>query len=99
MLLKVGVNFEPDISLREALKVGHEVFKTYNELFIITSLKDREHEPGSLHYYGKAYDCRIRHVSDPDKLERIYSSLATALYPRFNVLRYPTHFHIEVDEK
>ena len=95
MLLKVGVNFEPDESIREALGKAHSIFKANKELFIITSLRDRDHKPSSLHFYGKAFDCRIRHISDPSKLERIHSQLVVALSQKYDVLLKPTHIHIE----
>lgn len=95
MLLKPGVNFEPANELLEALKVAHEIFKEENQLFVITSLKDREHAPNSLHYVGKAFDCRIRHIRDPHILEKIHSRLVTALSERYVVLLKPTHIHIQ----
>lgn len=96
MLLKPGVIFEPDIKLRKALKEAHRIFEKHNHLFIITSLKDREHTPGSLHYYGQAFDCRIHHISDDQTLRDILTELNTSLASQYQVLMEDTHIHIEV---
>jgi hypothetical protein len=100
MLLKPGVVFEPDKTLREALGVASDIFEEVGYLFIITSLKDREHRttPRSLHHYGMAVDIRIRHIKSTDDLQRIYTMLVDRLSQRYTVLLEKTHIHIEVKE-
>jgi hypothetical protein len=95
MLLKVGTNFEPDQRLLPALREADEAFKAINSYLVITSLKDRQHSSGSLHYAGLAFDCRIRHLDSSD-IERVYASLVARLADAYNVILEKTHIHIEV---
>jgi len=96
MLLKIGVNFEPDKTLRTALWETQKVFREHNKLMIITSLKDREHHPRSLHYYGQAFDIRIKHL-EPIELDAIRDKLIFVLEPEYKVLLEKDHIHIEVN--
>jgi hypothetical protein len=96
ILLKVGVKFEPDIKLRKAIKTTAKVFKESGYLFIITSLKDRQHSSGSFHYYGMAFDCAIKHISNNDHIQHIYTVLVNELGASYNVFLERTHIHIQV---
>lgn len=96
ILMVRGVKYEPHIFLRKALKVAHGVFKAEGCLFVVTSLADREHSPGSLHDYGLAFDCRISHI-DSDTIDVIVGKLKSMLID-YDVILESTHIHIEVKE-
>lgn len=96
MLLRPGVNFEPHPKLLYALRKLDLIFNTNGEMFIITSLKDREHSPGSLHYVGMAVDVRIHHIKDGLKRQEIYQQIHDVLDERYDIIHHSTHMHIEV---
>lgn len=68
---------------------------------MVTSINDKVHKPGSLHYEGKAFDLRTKDLPNdtPPVLRR---ALATALGPEFDVLLESEgtdneHIHVEYD--
>ena len=94
MLLTPGTNLDPHPKLLKALRVTNITCNRHGELFIITSLRDREHMPGSLHYVGMAFDMRTRHMSDENK-RKVLLELRDEL-PEYDIIEYSTHYHIEV---
>lgn len=98
MLLKVGTNFEPHEKLLPVLRGVELVFKQHQTLMIITSMKDREHSPGSKHYVGKAFDLRIKHVTNKTKLSKLFTDIEDAIFQHGAVIiQEPTHWHIQVN--
>ena len=97
ILLKVGVNYDPDVKLLTALRITHEIYKKHNTLLVITSLKDRAHSTGSLHYCGMAFDTRIRHIVDPLVVDRIVNDMRTLLEPDYIVIPEANHIHVQVN--
>jgi hypothetical protein len=97
ILLKIGVNYDPDVKLLTALRLTHEIFKKHNTILVITSLKDRSHSSGSLHYAGLAFDIRIRHIPDPIVVDRIIGDMRTLLEPDYIVIPEATHIHVQVN--
>jgi hypothetical protein len=97
MLLKIGTNYSPHEELLPLLEGAHQVFKRFDKLMVITSLKDREHSPGSQHYIGKAFDLRKKHIKDPDDIEQINQALQQMVM-RHNglVIEKHSHWHIQV---
>jgi hypothetical protein len=97
ILLKIGVNYDPDVKLLTALRLTHEIFKKHNTLLVITSLKDRSHTAGSLHYAGLAFDSRIRHIPDSVIVDRIVDDMKKLLQPDYLVFQESTHIHVQVN--
>jgi hypothetical protein len=99
MLLKVGVNFDPDQKLLPVLRAVSKVFKKHGHLMIITSMKDREHSAGSLHYVGKAFDLRVKHIEDVIHKQELFEDINEAIYPFHGIIiEEPTHWHIQVNK-
>jgi hypothetical protein len=65
---------------------------------VITSGKDGVHSEKSLHYSGKAFDFRTRHVED-DELLKVVKALKAQLGPDFDVVLEIDHLHVEWDPK
>ena len=61
---------------------------------IITSGRDGEHSPNSLHYIGDAVDIRIKHLRNP---RLIADALRASLPGKFDVVLEADHIHIEND--
>lgn len=98
ILLKVGVNYDPDVKLLTALKLTHEIYKKHRHLLVITSLKDRAHSnAGSLHYAGLAFDCRTSHIVDPLILDAIVQDMKDLLEPDYIVINESSHIHVQVN--
>lgn len=95
MLLKIGVNFDPHEDLLEALDITQIECNNLGVIFIITSMRDREHSSGSKHYVGKAFDMRIKHMEENERTI-LFTLLKERLERKYDVLRYDTHIHIEV---
>jgi len=95
MLLKVGVNFDPDESLLGALSETNVICNNFGVLFIITSLRDREHSAGSKHYVGKAFDMRISHM-DRSEVTKVFDKMKSIIGNKYKVLLEKNHIHVEV---
>ncbi len=63
---------------------------------IITSGRDGTHGPRSLHYFGRALDLRIRHLSD-GLAKTIRDEIKNALGIDFDVVLESDHIHVEYD--
>ena len=64
----------------------------------ITSAREGEHSPTSLHYIGRALDFRTREYSAA-QVERLRADLARRLGPAFDVVVEDTHLHLEYDPR
>jgi len=96
ILLKRGVCGDLDPIMEKALKKIHRIYQAYGEDLIITSIRDGTHGEsgaGSLHYIGRAIDCRKGKVP-------IYA-ISSALGADFDCIdeNLPPHYHIEYDPK
>jgi hypothetical protein len=69
--------------------------------FVVTSVKDSKNMATSLHYVGKAFDCRLpsRYTGSPDTDKGVHADLKEALGPQFDVILESDHIHIEHDPK
>jgi len=99
MKIKKGASLNGlQISMRPALIVCDSVLRGLGKELVITSGTDGEHSAGSLHYYGLAFDIRIRHLDDIEK-KTLYRRLQMQLSSLgFQVIIHHTHIHIEFDE-
>lgn len=64
----------------------------------ITAVFDGKHKSGSKHYIGDAFDLRIRHLNQLQKLE-LFELIKNKLGKKFDVVLHSTHIHIEYDPK
>lgn len=87
-----------EICMQKALRVADEIWDDYGQELVITSGRDGIHSAGSLHYYGRAIDCRTRYF-DEDTKERVYNELVEDLGSDYDVIKHSTHIHIEYDPK
>lgn len=94
MLLKTGVSLKG--LNRECRRALYKLEKMYPD-FVLTSTTEGLHLPSSLHYAGDAIDVRL---SYPFKWRGLnLEEIREALGPGFDVIKEPTHFHIEWDPK
>lgn len=63
---------------------------------IITSGSEGEHQPGSLHYVGKAIDLRTRDLNSY-QIVQLIGSLRAWLGEDYDVLDEGDHIHVEYD--
>jgi hypothetical protein len=102
MLIKDGVILAGlDIVMRPVL-VAAEIIWIDNgraEGVTITSALDGVHSAGSLHYYGRAVDLRIRYFDAMTK-KRVYDNLKWTLDScLYDVVLHATHIHVEYHPK
>ena len=95
MKIKPGVILPPIV---KALLVVNDILEDHQFEFVITSMLDGKHKPGSLHYEGAAFDFRSRHMTMYMK-QLIATEIRDKLGPDFDVIVEYTHFHVEVDAK
>jgi hypothetical protein len=93
MFLKIGTNFDPHQSLLPALRGVSDLFKKHKIFLVISSLKDREHNPDSKHYVGKAVDITKKHLTE-EQVTQINDEIDQLAA---KVIHYKTHWHIQVD--
>jgi hypothetical protein len=93
LLLKPGV----DISLlhRAVRRILPKIESHYPD-FVITCTWGDTHNPGSLHYAHKAVDLRLRDFHGVDLDVGVLRAL---LGKDFDVVKEPSHIHIEYDPK
>lgn len=99
MKLKPGVKVtgvSPEIAV--ALQVAEGVYRELGHELVVTSLLDGKHSPRSLHYVGRAFDCRTREMP-PDVQNRLVARLREALGAEFDVVLESDHAHVELDPK
>ncbi|MFZ2196863.1 MAG: hypothetical protein WAV13_03955 [Thermodesulfovibrionales bacterium] len=100
--LKFGVDIRgitPECVL--GILVAAQVYEARGVPFVVTSVKDSKHMAASLHYFGKAFDCRLpsRYTHDPETDKRVHADLKEALGPQFDVILESDHIHCEHDPK
>ena len=94
--IKQGVCGDLSIPARKALGKVAAHWGEYEDI-LVTSIRDGNHMPGSLHYDGHAFDVRWPvHYEDRDVL---LDALRDALGPDFDVVGEADHIHIEYDPK
>lgn len=97
--LKTGVLIEGlCVEMALGAMIVHSVFQHYGFDTVITSVKDGNHMPGSLHPSGRACDFRTRHIP-PGKLDEIIDTVNSALSSEFDVVKESNHLHVEYDVK
>lgn len=97
MMIKQGVNLlglRPEALL--GMMVAASVLPKYGQELIVTSVVDGIHKRSSAHASGRAFDCRIWSLANP---ERAVRELKIALGDEFDVILERTHIHIEWDPK
>lgn len=104
------MNLKKGVSLRRlkpqtlfAMFVAEQVYNLHAHSLTVTSANDSEHMEGSLHYEGKAFDCRIRSPITGVRYfrddEQVAQEIRNRIGPDYDVLVYDTHFHIEWDPR
>lgn len=94
MLLKPGVTlYNLRDEIRRVLPVVNQVFELGGESLVITSTDEGSHGDGSLHYVGRAIDCRM----PKSNVSHIVDELKRRLGPDFDVILEPLCVHIEHD--
>lgn len=86
-----------DIRMRKALIITDEVYEEHGKELVITSGLDSAHRAGSLHYYGLAFDTRIRYFS-VKRIEEVVRNLRRKLPICYQLIQHKNHLHIEFDE-
>jgi len=82
-----------------AMLVAERVYKSLQLDFVVTSVNDGKHMPGSKHYQGDAFDCRTRHLN-AEQQNLVVSDIRAKLPPsQFDVVLESDHIHIEFDPK
>ena len=100
--LKLGVDIRgisPECVL--GILVAAQVFEERGVPFVVTSVKDSKHMSKSLHYLGRAFDCRLpsRYTRAEATDGLIRDDLKSALGPQFDVILESDHLHVEHDPK
>ena len=90
--IKQGVCGDLQPIARKGLGRATDMFHKHGESIYITSLRDGNHIPGSLHYDGLAFD-----ILPPLTFD--FSELAAALGSDWDVINEDTHIHCEYDPK
>lgn len=87
------------LCMRPALLIVDSVFAKYKKKLTITCTGGGDHSPESLHYWGFAFDARIRHLSMILK-RKIYEEIQAKFKGTpFQIVFHTTHYHIEYDPK
>jgi hypothetical protein len=101
MRLKANVNLSGlHLSMRPVLVAAEAIWKQLGitEGVTVTSALDGLHSAGSLHYYGRALDFRIRYFKNNAECEAA-DLLKKALSEDYDVILHKTHIHVEYDLK
>ena len=77
---------------RKGLGRVARLLKKHGEDLFITSLRDGNHSPGSLHYDGLAFDMHYPHSVTVQHIKAV-------LGPGWDVVLEPDHIHCEYDPK
>lgn len=104
MKIKKGVSVSGfDGVMLGALSAVDSEFKRFGKELVVTSGKegypgDGVHGINSLHYLGRAFDCRTRPLSAA-KISRLTSEIQSKLGVLFDVVNEGNHIHVELDPK
>jgi len=99
MRLKAGVRLvgvKPELVV--GLTITDSIFSDYEQRLVVTAVVDGQHQSGSLHYPGMAFDARIAGIPQPI-LERISAALKDGLGEDFDIVLELDHLHIEFQPK
>jgi hypothetical protein len=99
MIFKDGVKLlgiSPEITA--IFPVIAKIWMEMGQTLVITSVCDGKHSENSLHYSGRAIDCRTRYFSTEQKQE-LLQRVKMSLTDEFDVVLEDTHLHIEFDPK
>ena len=95
--MRVGVRLELHPTMQPVLKYAERAFLTFGKReAIVTSARDREHGPGSWHYFGLAIDLRTKDLDDA-QVQAIVQYLRRKL-PLHEVHYEGSHIHIEIGD-
>jgi len=89
---KQGVVGDLQPVARKGLGKIAKLFQANGEDLFITSLRDGNHSPGSLHYDGLAFDIRYPHSATVQQIK-------DKLGPDWDIVPEPDHIHCEYDPK
>jgi hypothetical protein len=81
----------------EIIKTCAEVYFSFGNSLVVTSVSDGKHRSDSLHYKGRAVDVRISNLGSRTLAETITGRLKNRLGSRFDVVLETDHIHIEYD--
>ena len=100
--LKLGVDIRgiaPECVL--GILITAQVYEARGVPLVLTSVKDSKHSEKSLHYVGRAFDCRLpsRYTHSEETDVHVYAELREALGMQFDVVLEPDHIHVEWDPK
>lgn len=97
--VKPGVDFNgvSGYALAAMCKAEY-VFGQLGLVFTVTSVLDGTHMEGSLHYRGRAFDCRLPPAGGPVTVSLV-AKLRAALGSGYDVVLESNHIHVEYDPK
>jgi hypothetical protein len=106
MKIKEGASLQGlDIRMRPVLIVANQIWRVHGQELVITSGTDGAHSAGSLHYYGRAVDLRIRDF-DAQTVSLVFVALKKELddlgnkyISYYDVVQHKTHIHAEYDPR
>jgi hypothetical protein len=93
--LKAGVVGNPQPELAAALDVAGDVYASFGQALVVTSLGEGEHMVGSLHPRGYAADLRTSTLGVNQAA--ILGELKGRLGPAYDVILEADHIHVEYD--
>lgn len=105
MRLKFGVRLagvKPELAIGMII-VNNQYERAGAEL-IVTSCNDSTHGSGSLHYAGRAFDCRTKWVMSRESVLPLHDAIRDALGEEWDVVLEDydgdnEHIHVEWDPK
>lgn len=97
MQIKEGVILSLHESMMPALIICESCFRKAGYEFVVTSGVEGRHSPNSLHYFGRAIDCRINHILSDRDVELIADTIRRRLGETYDVVLEADHLHIEYD--
>lgn len=99
MLFKEGISLigvKPETIL--GIQICDQVYRSQGHVLFVTSVCDGDHSPSSLHYMGRAFDCRIWGLS-PEELTSLVTAIRNVLPKQFVVVLENDHIHVEFQPK
>ena len=99
------MQFKDDVSVRAArpelvlaIMVTNDLFRKHNAELVVTSIGDGQHQFGSRHYDGAAFDFRVYHL-DRNRIDLVIKELKEALTKDYDVVLESDHGHVEYQPK
>ncbi len=105
MKLKAGVslrNIQPEAVV--GMMIVNNCYERSGSELVITSCNDSRHRSGSLHYSGRAFDCRTKWVMARESIGPLFDSIVDSLGSEFDVVLEDfegenEHIHVEYDPR